>query len=372
MGKLTAAFMTAALALAACGGGDGETGKEASDSTAGGPRSQPIRLTDQRGVTVTLDGPVQRVVTIPMPAASLLIALDGGPGRLAGLQASSARAIRDEILGELYPEARAIPADVASDSFAPNVEAILKLKPDLVVQWGDRGPDLVAPLENAGIKVLGLKVGTQQDLETWMKLFGDAIGKPDRAAELIEWHHSAQADLKTRASKLPGDKPKILYFNRLKGDLRVAGAGTYNDFYISMVGGQNPASGLKGLAPVNAEQVAAWNPDIIVVGNFDEARPSDVYANPAWRELSAVKAKRVYQVPLGGYRWDPPNQESPLMWWWLAELANPQAFDFDLRAETKRRYRFLYGREPTDAQLDKVLRADLNRGATGYDRVIND
>lgn len=25
----------------------------------------------------------------------------------------------------------------------------------------------------------------------------------------------------------------------------------------------------------------------------------------------AVKSKRVYKVPLGGYRWDPPSQESP-------------------------------------------------------------
>jgi iron complex transport system substrate-binding protein len=372
MRKLTAALMTAALALVACGTENGGTDDAKSDSNPARRESGPIHLTDQRGVTVTLDAPAQRVVTIPMPAASLLIALDGGPARLAGVQASSAKAIRDEVLGEFYPDARAISADVASDSFAPNVEAILKLKPDLVVQWGDRGPDLVAPLENAGVKVVGLKYGAQQDLETWMRILGEAIGKPDRAAQLIEWHHSAQDDLKARAAKLPAAKPKILYFNRLKGDLRVAGAGTYNDFYISMVGGQNPAAGLKGLAPVNAEQVAAWDPDIVLVGNFDEARPADVYANPAWRDLSAVRSKRVYQVPLGGYRWDPPNQESPLMWWWLAELAHPQAFDFDLRAETKRRYGFLYGREPTDAQLDKILRTDLNRGATGYDRVIND
>lgn len=355
-----------ALVAAACGGaGTAHRPADSPRTTAG-----PVTLVDQRGVRVNLDAPARRIVTIPIPAASLLIALDRGPGRLAGVHPSSAKAIREELLGELYPEARTLSADVANDSFAPNVESIVGLNPDLVVQWGDRGPDIVAPLENAGLKVVGLKYGTQEDLEAWIRLFGDAIGKPDRADALVQWHRDSLDDVKAEVAGVAGERPKILYFNRLKGDLRVAGAGTYNDFYISLVGGQNPAAALKGLAPVNAEQVAAWDPDVILVGNFDDATPTDVYANPAWGALSAVKAKRVYQVPLGGYRWDPPNQESPLMWWWLAALAHPEHVDVDLRAEVKRRYGFLYGVEPTDAQVDRVLRVDQNAPAAGYARFV--
>ncbi len=179
-------------------------------------------------------------------------------------------------------------------------------------------------------------------------------------------------DLKSKAARLPIERPRVLYFNRLKSELRVAGAGTYNDFYINLVGGQNAASGIKGFAPVNAEQVAKWDPDVVLVGNFDAAAPADMYANPAWKDLSAVKAKRVYQVPIGGYRWDPPNQESPLMWWWLAELIHPETFEFKLRDEMKTRYRFLYGAELSDAQVDRILRLDQNDSAAGYDRVARD
>lgn len=356
-------FAVVAFLTAACGDEAANTRQESAD------QSGPITLTDQRGAVVRLDSPARRIVTIPMPAASMLIALEGGADRLAAMHAGSAAAIRREILGELFPKAAGLPSDIANESFAPNVESITKLNPDLVVQWGDRGSEVIAPLENAGLKVLGLRYGTQEDLETWIRLFGEAIGKPDRAKALLDWQRQAMGEVKAKASQVSGERPKVLYFNRLKSDLRVGGTGTYNDFYINLVGAQNAAGEVKGFAPVNAEQVAKWNPDIILVGNFDAATVADVYANPAWKDLSAVKAKRVYQVPIGGYRWDPPNQESPLMWRWLGELAHPETFDFKLRDEMKNRYRFLYGHELTDAQIDRILRLDQNGPAAGYDRV---
>ncbi len=105
----------------------------------------------------------------------MLIALDGSAERLAGMHAGSAAAIRKEILGELFPQATDIPSDIANESFAPNVESITKVNPDLVVQWGDRGNDVLAPLENAGLEVVGLKYGTQEDLEAWIRLFAQAM-----------------------------------------------------------------------------------------------------------------------------------------------------------------------------------------------------
>ena len=47
-------------------------------------------------------------------------------------------------------------------------------------------------------------------------------------------------------------------------------------------------------------------------------------SDPVWQNVSAVRERRVYKVPLGGYRWDPPGQESPLMWHWLTDIAFPR------------------------------------------------
>lgn len=40
--------------------------------------AEPITIVDQRDRTVTLEGEVERVVTIPIPAASMFMAVDGG------------------------------------------------------------------------------------------------------------------------------------------------------------------------------------------------------------------------------------------------------------------------------------------------------
>ena len=47
--------------------------------------ADPITFTDQRDRTVTIDGVAERVVTIPIPAASLFISVDGGTDKLACL-----------------------------------------------------------------------------------------------------------------------------------------------------------------------------------------------------------------------------------------------------------------------------------------------
>jgi iron complex transport system substrate-binding protein len=322
-------------------------------------------VVDQRGRRLELAGPVRRLVTIVIPAASMLMAIDSGVDCLVGMNSSAATAIRDGILGKIFPAAAHIAGDVADDSFAPNVESIVALDPDVVVQWGDRGSEIIAPLENAGVMVLGLKYGTQQDLETWIGLFGTLLGKPDRAAALVGRMHERLAGFRSASPSAAG-KPKILYFNRLRGGITVGGNGSYNDFYINLVGGTNPAAGLSSQAGVSAEQVLAWDPDIVLVGNFDSATPEDVYANPAWQGMSAVRSRRVYKIPLGGYRWDPPCAESPLMWQWLRSIAFLDAGAGQLRAQMQDDYRFLYNYDLTDADVDRILWTDVNAGSANY------
>lgn len=328
---------------------------------------RPLELTDATGRTVTVRS-AERIVTLPIPAASVLIAVDGTPERLVGVHPSSAQAIRDGILGEIFPGTRSIPSDVVTgENFAPNVESILALRPDLVVQWGDRGREIITPLANAGLTVLGLRYGTQEDLEEWIRQFGLIVGKPERAERILAWHRQVRGALEREVRERgDADRPKILYFLRLKQELRVAGKGTFNDFYINLVGGANPAAALQGHAAVNEEQVAAWNPDVILVGTFDGATPEDVYRRPLWRQVRAVQTRRVYQVPVGGYRWDPPSHEAPLMWQWLAMLAHPELMRFDLRTEIAQAYRLFYGYTPTPDQINRILQFERNRDAAHY------
>jgi iron complex transport system substrate-binding protein len=118
-------FTAGAALLAAC-------------ASAGSPAASSggVTVTDQRGQRIVLARPATRIVTIVIPAAALLIALDSGVSRLVGVNSSAAQATQDGILGEIFPDASRIQGDVADQSFAPNVESIVGLNPDVVVSGG--------------------------------------------------------------------------------------------------------------------------------------------------------------------------------------------------------------------------------------------
>lgn len=330
--------------------------------------AEPLTLTDQSGRTVALDGPAERIATIPIPAASMLVAVDGGTNRLAAMHPLSKTALLEGVLGEFFPEARDIPSEIVGQGFMPNVEELLAVSPDLVFQWAHQGDDIVEPLINAGLPVATFHYGTEDLTRGWLEIMAAATGEPERAGRFIDWRERTLGEIEAATSGLAdADRPRVLYFLRYLSDLRIAGSGTYNDYYIGLAGGINPASGEEGWRTVNPEQVIAWDPEVILLNGFEEElSPQDVYDNPLYAGLTAVQDRRVYKVPLGGYRWDPPNQESPLMWLWLTELLHPERMDRPLRREIADAYEWIYGTRPSEAQIDAILRLPMNGDAAHY------
>lgn len=352
-GALTATAL--ALVSTACGPADSAT-------TDGG-----LSVRDLTGETVDLAGPARRVVTIPLPAASMMVAVNGGPDVLAGMNSASRTAIEGTFLGKTYPELLKVPTDVAGAEFAPNVESVLALNPDVVIQWGDLGPGIVAPLRNAGLPVARLTYGTQKDLEGTIKLYGELLGKRQRAEQIVNGMRASMRRLRAEVPEASDEAPSVLYLRGADAELVAAGGASYNHYVTELVGARNPAAGANDVnATIDTEQLLKWDPDIILLGNLGPATPADLYRDPALSSLRAVKNRRVYKVPLGGYRWDPPSQESPLMWQWLAGLVHDTGAP-GLRDEVAGQYAFLYGAEPTDAQLGTILQTKANASSRGYD-----
>jgi len=330
-------------------------------------------LVDQRGRHHHLDGTAQRVVFLPMPHPSTYMAIDETARHIVGMNPSSAVALRAGILSRIFPEARAIATDITQGTgFVPNVESILALRPDAVFQWASLGDELLEVLDRVGLRTIGVRCCSQADLETYSGIMGQLAGKEDRAAEMMRRQAVRRAEIAQAMAGLPdAERPRIVYLRRFTDALSVAGAGSYNDDYIRLAGGANAAEGPGSTAAtVTLEQVLAWNPEVILLGNFDTAIPADIYGDPRWAGVAAVRARRVYRMPLGGYRWDPPNQESALTWTWIALLLHPGRGGFDLRADMRDWYRFLYRHELTEEEADGILFTAANHESAGYDRML--
>jgi len=333
--------------------------------------AQEITVTDMEGREVTLDAPASRIATFPMPMASAVVAMDGSIDRLVGMNPQSYVAHFEGLLGKIFPQAELIAHDYTGGDFMPNVEALVALQPDLVIQWGGQGNDIVDPLLNAGLNTILTRTGSEANVRGSQTLLANVIGKPERITEIVEWRQSVQDRIEAKTSGLEEkDRPTVLYLQSALNNIKAVGReGHYQSWYIEMTGGVSASADLNGTVPISIEQIAAWDPDVILLNSFEPALGVDwVYDNPILSQLKAAKEHRVYKLPLGGYRWDSGNQESPLTWMWLSSLLHPELFDFDMRTEMRDAFKRLYNYDASEEDIDNVLRLSMQGDATNYDQ----
>ena len=331
--------------------------QEETTTTEESASEDKIVIEDQLGKTIELDGIPQRVATTIMPFPYIFYAVVGNNDNLVGCNPSSMIAYENSALKYMYPELKNADTSFVDTSFVVNVEELLKLNPDVVFQWNYMD-DEIAKMEEAGIKVVALQYGTLDDLETWIRIIGKMFQKEDRAEELITYFNENVDEVTEKISTLSEDDYSNILI--LSDNLKVTGTGFAN-YWVEKSGAINPAKDLSGEAlNVNMEQIYEWNPSIIYIGNFTELQPSDLTDNKLegqdWSVVDAVQNKQVYKIPIGGYRWDPPGIETPLMVKWLAKIQHPELFeDMDMYEEVSKFYKDVYNFELTDEMLDQIL-----------------
>jgi iron complex transport system substrate-binding protein len=211
--------------------------------------------------------------------------------------------------------------------------------------------------------------GTEDLTRGYMTMAAKAIGRPERIGELVGWRDRMEKEIEGKVASIPEDKkPRVLYLASALSGLSASGTkGNYTEWAIELTGGRNAAAELSGTVAINKEQIADWNPDVIFLNAFEADLNTDwVYKDPILSLTNAAQNHKVYKLPLGGYRWDPPSQESPLSWMWMANLLHPEIFHYDLRAEMKKAYKSLYNYDLADVDIDGILRIAMQGEAADY------
>lgn len=362
--KLAIALMGSVFIMAGCGASDIAkneetiiTIEESATSNESDDQGDKIIIEDQLGKTIELDGIPDRVATTIMPFPYIYYAVTGNTDTLVGCNPSSILAYEDSALKYMYPELAEASTEFVDTSFVVNVEEILKLKPDVVFQWNYMEEE-IEKMEAVGIKVIALQYGSVEDLETWINIIGKMTGNEERAEWLISYFHENVEEVTEQIATLSEEEQSDILI--LSDNLKVTGTG-FSKYWLDNSGAINPAGDLSGDAlNINMEQVYEWNPSIIYIGNFTDLQPSDLIENKLegqdWSVVDAVQNGKVYKIPIGGYRWDPPGVETPLMIKWLAKIQHPELFeDMDIHEEVKEFYKDVYNFDVTEEILDEIL-----------------
>ena len=177
-----------------------------------------------------------------------MIAVDRSAEHLVGIHDASWAAAKQSILGTMFPDVLKVPHDVGTQDFAPNVEGILALKPDVVVQWASQGDEIITPLENAELTVLGVNYGTIEDVGEWFRMFSTVLGKPERGQAMVDPpRRRPRGHRGGRGEAVRTGAAGALLQSLLRGPDRVTGAGPFNEEYIRLIGAENVSSDVKGI-----------------------------------------------------------------------------------------------------------------------------
>lgn len=247
------------------------------------PARAQIAVTDDTGQLVKLPAPAQRIVSLAPHITELLFAAGAGQKIVGAMEGSD------------YPsEARRIPR-VGGPS-AIDLEALLALKPDLVVAWASGNPPAqIAKLRALGVPIFMSEPRKLEDIGTSLTRLGTLAGTRASA-------QAAGLRFKERQSALPkpraGTPPVRVFYQIWQAPLM-----TINDQHIisdvlRTCGAENVFGGESVLTPtISMEAAIAANPELLVSTRPSRAEDAD-WARPwlTWIHISAVARQNFCDV----------------------------------------------------------------------------
>jgi len=172
----------------------------------------------------------------------------------------------------------------------PSPEAVLALKPDLVLWLADSGAwPAVRRIAELGVPVLALPVVGVADVLRTARLVGQALGEPSAGEALAKELSAAVERAERRAASLPRRRVLLVVG---RDPLVVAGPGSYPDALLRIAGGENVVRGGKPYPVYPLERAVADDPELVIDAAVNE-RSAGLAGLSA---IPAVKAGRV--VPL--------------------------------------------------------------------------
>jgi iron complex transport system substrate-binding protein len=184
----------------------------------------------------------------------------------------------------------------------PNIEAILRVKPDLVVTSIDNR-EIIQKLQSIDIRTLVIRQKTLADILETMRQIGRATGKDKEATD---WVENAQSQINAMKKRFENaNRPRVLVsMTRVFGEgkireVYVAGQDNFYDDLVQIAGGRNAYDGSIIKTPsVSAEGIIELNPDVIIdlVPMLEEQQITPEAAQKEWQSLSTVSAVQNHRV----------------------------------------------------------------------------
>ncbi len=246
------------------------------------PALAQLCVQDDASQQVCLKQPARRIIALSPGATELLFAAGAGEQLAAAVSFS-----------DYPPAAQKLPRVGSYQRL--DLEAIVALKPDLIVAWRSGNPmGDVARLQDMGFPVYISEPRQFEDVSATLERFGVLAGTELVAQGAANGFRAGIAALRERYA----DAAPVTVFYQVWDDPLM----TVNDSHliseaIRICGGVNVFGGLGALAPrISREAVLEKNPQAIVAGGMGEDNPVWLTPWKAFPSLLAVQKGNLFFV----------------------------------------------------------------------------
>ena len=294
--------------------------------------AETLTYKDKLGRTVNIPVPVKRAVFFQ--TYELIPAL-GIWDNVVGI---GRYAYNNDLMKAVKPDIeKTIPS--AGSGTDINMEALLRLQPDLVITW-TYNPENVRFMEERGIRVVSIYPESLPELNETMIFQGKVFGKEKKARQIIASMEAIFSDIKKRVAPMPAAKKQKVLWVGSRPNAVACRIGVNNDI-ITMIGGVNPAAIIdQRNADVPVERIIAWNPDVIFIWGNATYNSKDILNNPQWQAIKAVRSGRVYKAPEWS-TWSP--RLAPIALWMAMKTYPAQFSDINYFARANQFYKKIFG-----------------------------
>ena len=184
----------------------------------------------------------------------------------------------------------------------PNIEAIVNLKPDLVLLYSSSGK-LKSRLDSLGIPSLSISSTSLEDIKQSIDKIGEATGHQSQAKQVLSKFEQQITRVQDKVAT--NSRPSVLVVmghSKNSGNVSTIFVAGHHDFYndlITLAGGKNAfANTTLKTGTLSPEGILSLNPDI-VIDMFPEPDDHNYDLDKVrqqWQSLSQINAVKNKQV----------------------------------------------------------------------------
>lgn len=312
-----------------------------------------VTITDMLGRKVTMPKTIHRVLALhPIPTGLLAIM---APQEQVSVDSYFHRSLEThefEYTAAEYKRLSSLPVTGVYFN-GLSTEQILVLHPDVVITMrGDT--NIEKEQQQTGIPFFAVSKAPTSSYATTIRLVGQIVGQQKRGDEMADFWAKTTQSVQDKAAKA-SHHPTVLYTGKNGNMTGTPGKNTVFGSTLDTAGGQNVGDQLpqafaaRESNTVSMEQVAQWNPDIIIASGA-EAK-NKIMTDPQWRMLKAVEARRVY-VPRAFAGLDGLQAVLGMVWVQGVLLeGDDAAAEAHLTSVMQSYYKLFYGHTLTAAQI---------------------